>query len=163
MADLNNLDTQREQELNRALEALHFAFRAVVAEPDAILAKHGLSRVHHRILYFINRYQGLSVNHLLAILSVSKQSLNAPLQKLIQLGLVEATTDANDRRIKRLSLTQEGELLERQLSGNQRQRFSKAFAAVGPQGELAWHQVMHLLVDDSTPISIESENSYLLN
>jgi DNA-binding MarR family transcriptional regulator len=148
MADLNNPDNQREQELNKALEALHFAFRAVIAKPDAILAERGLSRVHHRILYFIGRHPGLSVNELLAMLGVSKQSLNVPLRQLTELGLIESKADPLDRRIKRLSLTQEGLCLEKKLSGDQRQRFAKAFEIVGREGEATWHQIMKLVAED---------------
>jgi DNA-binding MarR family transcriptional regulator len=151
MVDLNNLDNQREQELNEALEALHFAFRAVIAKPDALLAKRGLSRIHHRILYFIGRHPDLSVNELLAVLNVSKQSLNSPLRQLTKLGLIKAQTDSSDRRIKRLSLTQEGLCLEKELSGDQRQRFAKAFEVVGREGEATWHQIMKLLAEDIFP------------
>ncbi|HEY9623837.1 MAG TPA: MarR family transcriptional regulator [Crinalium sp.] len=151
MLDLNNLDTSREQELNRALEALHFAFRAVIAKPDALLAERGLSRVHHRILYFIGRHPGLSVNELLALLGVSKQSLNAPLRQLTKLALIEAKADPRDRRIKRLTLTDEGLGLEKELSGDQRQRFARAFEIVGREGEITWHQIMKLLAEDILP------------
>ncbi|HEY9660232.1 MAG TPA: MarR family transcriptional regulator [Allocoleopsis sp.] len=150
MPDLNPSDNHREQELNRALEALHFAFRAVVAKPDALLAEQGLSRVHHRILYFIGRHPGLSVNELLVLLGVSKQSLNAPLRQLTKLALIEAKADPGDRRIKRLTLTDEGLGLERELSGDQRQRFARAFEMVGQEGEITWHQIMKLLAEDSS-------------
>ncbi len=148
MPDLNHLPSKRETELNEALEALYFAFRAVVAKPDAILAEHGLSRVHHRILYFIGRQPGLSVNELLVTLGISKQSLNSPLRQLTELGLVESKMDTRDRRIRRLTLTPSGSDLERQLSGDQRQRFARVFEMVGREGETAWRQVMHLLAED---------------
>ncbi|MBE9016272.1 MarR family transcriptional regulator [Chroococcidiopsidales cyanobacterium LEGE 13417] len=151
MVDLNNSDNQRIQELNKALEALHFAFRAVVAKPDALLAERGLSRVHHRILYFVGRHPGLSVNELLAMLGVSKQSLNAPLRQLTKLGLIESQADPLDRRIKRLALTQAGLCLEEELSGDQRQRFARAFKIVGREGEATWHQIMKLLAEDIFP------------
>lgn len=150
MPDLNDLPCDREKELNAALEALHFAFRAVVAKPDAILAEQGFSRVHHRILYFIARQPGLSVNELLATLGVSKQSLNIPLRQLTQLGLVESKMDTTDRRIKRLILTASGLCLEHQLSDDQRQRFARVFEVVGLEGETAWRKVMLLLAEDTS-------------
>lgn len=155
MPDLNHLDPQREEELNKALEALYFAFRAVIAKPDAILSEQGLSRVHHRILYFVARHPNLSVNELLTLLRVSKQSLNVPLRQLTQLGLIEAEADKRDRRIKRLSLTKEGQFLEEELSGDQRQRFAKAFDSVGREGEATWHQIMNLLAEDICPAPID--------
>ncbi|HEY9852882.1 MAG TPA: MarR family transcriptional regulator [Leptolyngbyaceae cyanobacterium] len=149
MTDLNSPPSDREKELNEALEALHFAFRAVVAKPDAILAEHGLSRVHHRILYFIGRQPGLSVNELLATLGITKQSLNSPLRQLMELGLVESNLDTTDRRIKRLTLTPSGLSLENQLSDDQRQRFARVFEVVGREGETAWRKVMYLLAEDT--------------
>lgn len=140
----------RERELNEALEALHFAFRAVVAKPDAVLAEHGLSRVHHRILYFVGRNPGLSVNALLAILNVSKQSLNAPLRQLMDQGLIETAPDPADRRIKRLRLAKKGAKLENILSGDQRQRFMRAFREAGKESEVGWRKIMRLLAEDKT-------------
>ena len=142
MTDLLTLTPTREVELNRALEALFHAFNAVVARPDTLLAKQGLSRVHHRILYFVGHNPGLSVNDLLAILNVTKQSLNAPMRQLVELGYVLSETDARDRRVKRLSLTETGRELEDALSGDQRQRFARAFAEGGAQDEAAWRRVM---------------------
>lgn len=135
----------RTSELNQALESLHFAFRAVVARPDAMLAERGLSRVHHRILYFIANRDPLSVNDLLKVLGITKQSLNGPLRQLLELELVTAVPDPVDGRIKRLKLTKEGSKLEKALSGDQRRRFERVFAQVGPDAEMAWRKVMALL------------------
>ncbi len=135
----------REAELNAALEAIHFGFRALIARPDARLAELGYSRVHHRILYFIGRHPGCSVNELLHILGVSKQYLHRPLRRLIEDGYVKAATDPADRRIKRLRLTTRGRRLEADLSGEQRARFARVFAEAGPEAEAGWRKVMELL------------------
>lgn len=135
----------RTSELNQALESLHFAFRAVVARPDAMLAEWGLSRVHHRILYFVAHRDQPSVNDLLKVLGITKQSLNAPLRQLLQLKLVTTVADPVDGRIKRLKLTKAGNKLEKGLSGDQRRRFERVFSQVGPDAEMAWRKVMTLL------------------
>lgn len=143
----SSLSSERESELNGALEALHFAFRAVTARPDAILAELGLSRIHHRILYFVGRSPELSVGDLLAILAVSKQYLNRPLRQLQQLGYIDAVADPSDRRVKRLSLTAAGAELEARLTGDQRARFARVFAQAGAEAEADWRRVMALLAD----------------
>jgi len=135
----------REQELNEALEAMHFGFRAMVVKPDRRLAELGFSRIHHRILYFIGRNSLCSVSELLAILGVTKQYLNRPLKTLISEVYINQQTDNLDRRIKRLSLTDLGNRLERELSGDQRQRFAEIFNQVGPDAEKHWRQVMQKL------------------
>lgn len=136
---------RRERELNAALEAIYFGFRGVTARPDERLAALGLSRVHHRILYFVGRHPGSSVNDLLAVMSVTKQYLHRPLQRLIEAEYVRAGVDCADRRIKRLRLTRTGAALERALSGDQRRRLRKVFEEAGPAAEAGWRRVMMLL------------------
>lgn len=135
----------REQQLNEALEAMHFGFRAMVDKPDQRLAELGFSRIHHRILYFIGRNKDCSVSELLKILGVTKQYLNRPLKILLSGGFISQQPDKQDRRIKRLSLTVEGSRLELELSGDQRRRFEEIFEQVGMEAELHWREVMQKL------------------
>jgi len=137
----------RENELNLALEAMHFGFRAMVYKPDQRLAELGMSRIHHRLLYFIGRNPKCSINELLSILQVSKQYLNRPLKQLIEGGFVDHRSDPRDRRIKRLNLTEAGSNLEQQLTGEQRRRFAEIFDRVGPEAEQQWRRVMKLLAE----------------
>src|SRR5512145_94467 len=102
---------------------LFFAFHALTADPDRILSERGLSRVHHRILYFVARAPGLRVGELVATLSVTKQALNRPLRELLQRELVALSTPAHNRRPREVRLTPAGAQLERRLTGVQRQRF----------------------------------------
>ena len=139
---------KRELELNQALEVMHFGFRAMILQPDQVLSGLGLSRVHHRILYFIGRNSRCSVTELLSILKVTKQYINRPLKTLIEQGYVEQQSDARDRRVKRLQLTSAGFDLENQLSGAQRARFEKIFAEVGSEAETHWRQVMTRLANE---------------
>ena len=60
MLDLKNPAIQQD-----AMEAFFFGYQAFTSKPDEILARRGLSRVHHRILFFIAKYPGLSVKELL--------------------------------------------------------------------------------------------------
>ena len=134
-----------QHHLNGALEALHFAFRAVIAGPDADLARRGLSRVHHRILFFIAKTPDLRVNELRTTLGVTKQALHTPLRDLTERGLVAESADARDHRAKRLRLTARGRALEGRLSGAQRAMFARVFAKVGKRSERGWFDVMHAL------------------
>jgi DNA-binding MarR family transcriptional regulator len=134
--------TDRQQQLNQALEAMHFGFRAMTYQPDRRLAELGLSRVHHRVLYFIGRQPDCSVNELLDTMRVSKQYLHQPLKKIVGLGYGEQRRDSQDRRVRRLRLTARGRKLEFELSEVQRRRFAEIFEQVGPQAEKHWRQVM---------------------
>lgn len=144
MIDLNK---QRETELNQALEAMYFGFKAIIAKPDEQLKALDLSRVHHRVLYFIGRNQGGSVSELLVKLKASKQYINKPLRYLIEQGYVLASPDTADKRIKRLLLSEKGMGLEKKLSGGQREHFSQVFEEAGVDAEQGWRLVMTLLAE----------------
>ncbi len=135
----------RQNELNLALESMHFGFRAMVYKPDKRLAQLGLSRIHHRLLYFIGRNPGCSINALLQIMRITKQYLHRPLRRMIELGYIRQTTDARDRRIKRLELSASGNKLEYELTEAQRRRFAEIFKQTGPTAEKHWREVMKLL------------------
>ena len=141
------MDLSREDQLNGALELFHFAFRAFTAGPDRMLEAKGLQRVHHRILYFVGRNPGISVNGLLAILGVTKQALNAPLRQLLEMHQVEVAIHAGDRRVRELRLTPEGARLESALSGSQRKLLDKIFREANPAVEAAWRQVMGMVAE----------------
>lgn len=140
--------TQRRIELDEAWELMHFALRAVIAQPDKMLEKRGLSRVHHRILFFVARQPELAVNQLLQVLGVSKQALNQPLRQLYVQGLVAYTPAAHDKRQRRLALTDAGRTLEQRLTEPQRLLFDRALGSGGPRGEAAWRRVMRTMASE---------------
>ncbi len=106
------IDLNRQAELRESIELFFFAYRAFTAPPDRILAERGLGRVHHRILYFVGRQSGTTVTELLGTLGVTKQALNAPLRQLVEMGLIDATVDSSDKRLKRLSFSTAGASLD---------------------------------------------------
>ena len=136
------IDQTSDHTTRAALELFHRAYRAFTSRADRILEDRGLGRSHHRILYFVGRNPGVSVNNLFGILGVSKQALNAPLRQLIELELIGVAVAGHDRRVKELSLTVEGALLEARLTGIQLDQLAAAFAAAGPEATRGWHAVM---------------------
>jgi DNA-binding MarR family transcriptional regulator len=138
-------DAQRRAALDAAVELTHFAYRAMTARPDALLAARGLSRVHHRILHFVVRLPKPSVGDLRRTLGVSKQALSGPLRDLYAQKLITYARAADDARVKHLSLTPEGRKLEGRLAALQRAQFATVFEAEGPEAEAAWRAVMRRL------------------
>lgn len=136
------VDLKTEERLNAAIELLHFAYRAMIARADQLLARRGLGRLHHRILYFVARRPGTSVSALIRTLGVSKQAINAPLRQLVAQELVVQSPSAADRRIRQLDLTPAGRRLEARLSALQREQFAQTFHALGPEAEQAWRETM---------------------
>ena len=105
-----------DEQLRKGIEAMYFAYRGFTADPDRILGDHGFGRAHHRAIHFISRTPGTTVTNLLAILGVTKQSLNRVLRSLIKDRLVESRVGRRDRRERHLVLTAAGAALERELS-----------------------------------------------
>jgi DNA-binding MarR family transcriptional regulator len=139
------IDLKRTKELHQAIELMYFAYRAFTIEPDKLLAKRGLNRVHHRILYFVARNPGIAVNELLSILDVSKQALNQPMRQLLEMRLVDSARANYDGRVKLLSLTEKGIKLEQRLSETQIKMFSETFAKSNKDAEHAWIDIMRTM------------------
>ena len=144
-----NLLFLTDEQLRKGIEAMFFAYRGFTADPDRILENHEYGRAHHRALHFINRTHGTTVNNLLSILGVTKQSLNRVLRSLIEDGLVESRVGRTDRRERNLYLTPKGEALERALSEAQRERMRAAYRAAGPQAVAGFRQVLEAMMDDN--------------
>ncbi|WP_238367653.1 MarR family winged helix-turn-helix transcriptional regulator [Mesobacterium pallidum] len=136
-----------DDQVRQGIEAMYFAYRAFTADPDRILEDLSYGRAHHRALHFINGAPGTTVNNLLRILGVTKQSLNRVLRTLIEDGLVESRVGRADRRERHLFLTEEGETLERQLSDAQRARMRAAYRKAGPEAVAGFRSVLDAIMD----------------
>ncbi|SDE31653.1 MarR family winged helix-turn-helix transcriptional regulator [Ruegeria marina] len=136
-----------DEQLRQGIEAMFFAYRGFTADPDRILAELAYGRAHHRAIHFINRAPGTTVNNLLAILGVTKQSLNRVLRTLIADGLVESRVGTEDKRERHLYLTAEGAALESKLSDAQRVRMRSAYKEAGPEAVAGFRQVLEAMMD----------------
>lgn len=136
-----------DEQLRKGIEAMFFAYRGFTADPDRILEAKGYGRAHHRAVHFINRSPGTTVNNLLSILGVTKQSLNRVLRTLIEDGLVESKVGWRDKRERHLYLTEAGTALERELSDAQRERMRAAFRQAGPEAVIGFRTVLEAMMD----------------
>ena len=87
MSDIKSLITAPfagEDQVRQGIELLFFAYRDFTAEPDAILARYDFGRAHHRVIHFVGRHPRMTVGELLAILRITKQSLNRVLGQLVR-------------------------------------------------------------------------------
>jgi DNA-binding MarR family transcriptional regulator len=136
-----------DEQLRQGIEAMFFAYRGFTSDPDRILDDYAYGRAHHRALHFINRAPGTTVTNLLAILGVTKQSLNRVLRSLIADGLVEARVGQADRRERHLHLTAKGGALEAQLSDAQQARVRQAYRMAGPEAVSGFRRVLEAMMD----------------
>jgi DNA-binding MarR family transcriptional regulator len=143
----------RDDELDRAIELLFFGYRDFVAEADEALSGLGLGRAHHRALHFIARQPGLTVGRLIAILKITKQSLNRVLKDLAAAGFVTQTMGSADRRQRHLNVTESGLALQRRLAALQRARIARAFRDAGPEAVTGFRRVLASLIDEDARAS----------
>lgn len=136
-----------DEQLRRGIEAMFFAYRGFTADPDRILQNYEYGRAHHRAVHFISRTPGTTVNNLLNILGVTKQSLNRVLRSLIADGLVESRVGVQDKRERHLYLTETGAKLERELSEAQRNRMRAAYRNAGPEAVAGFRAVLEQMMD----------------
>jgi len=132
----------QDEELRQGIEMMFYAYRDFTAEPDVILTRFGFGRAHHRVIYFVGRYPGMTVSSLLGILQITKQSLNRVLGQLVREGFILQKTGVEDRRQRLLELTDKGRSLEMELTANQRERFARAYRDAGDDAVAGFRKVI---------------------
>src|SRR5713226_713866 len=136
----------REEAVRQGIELLFFAYRDFTAEPDAILARYGFGRAHHRVVHFVGRHPQMTVGELLLILRITKQSLNRVLGQLVRQGFIIQHRGVEDRRQRLLELTEKGRELEHRLSEPQRARVGAAYKHAGPQAVDGFRKVLLAII-----------------
>ena len=128
------------------MDLLMFAHKSHLAHADDALAERGLGRAHHRVLYVLSRKPGGTVQDLLDVLGIKKQSLGRIMKDLLERGMVEARTGERDRRTRLLYLTKKGSDLENQLFDDLHENMARAYAAAGEKSvEGYWLLMQHLM------------------
>jgi DNA-binding MarR family transcriptional regulator len=143
-----NLLFLREEEIRAAQDLLFFAYRDFTNAADVILEELGLGRAHHRALHYIGRNPAISVSDLLGILRITKQSLARVLTALVEQGYVAQVQGRADRRQRLLTLTPQGQALERRLFERQRERLAAAYGEAGSGAVDGFRRVMRGIMDE---------------
>jgi len=137
-----------EDAVRDGIELLFFAYRDFTAEPDAVLARYGFGRAHHRVIHFVARHPQMTVSELLGILRITKQSLSRVLSELVQRGFVHQRPGSHDRRQRLLELTAQGRALEREVSAPQRARVARAYHQAGASAVEGFRRVLLGIIAD---------------
>jgi DNA-binding MarR family transcriptional regulator len=135
-----------ERDTVALIELMFFAYRDFVSDPDEILGQFGFGRAHHRVLHFVGRDPGLTVQQLLDILQITKQSLGRVLKELIDKGYVFQKEGESDRRQRLLYLTEAGEELRQRLMGPQISRIRRAVAQSDSDAAALYRKVLYHMV-----------------
>lgn len=148
-AGLHRASLDKLHDLDAALELMYYGWRGMTLQADAYLAKQGLSRPHHRILYVVARRPDIAIGSLIEILGISKQALSRPLNLLLERKFVTSKRSPEQHRSKLLRLTAAGQKVEQTASGHERKVMREAFDRVGASGAAAWMAVMGAIADDT--------------
>ncbi|HJO97156.1 MAG TPA: MarR family transcriptional regulator [Rhodospirillales bacterium] len=148
----------REEELCQAMELLFYAYRDFTAEPDAILARYGFGRAHHRVIYFVGRNRDIAVSELLAILKITKQSLSRVLSHLMRDDFI-VQKRGKDRRRRLLSLTPKGTDLERLLTERQSERIARAYREAGAEAVAGFRTVLRGIINEEDRRRVDDADS----
>ncbi len=149
----------REEQMRLAQDLFFFAYRDLTASADSILEELDLGRAHHRALHFIGRRPGIAVSELLSVLGITKQSLARVLGELVSRGLVSQVQGPTDRRQRLLSLTADGQTLERRLFEQQRQKMVAAYREAGGVAVEGFRRVMRGVMDPETRRRLEAADA----
>jgi MarR family transcriptional regulator, transcriptional regulator for hemolysin len=104
---------------------------------DHKAAQFGMTRAKWAVLARLDRFEGLKQNELAEMLDLQPISLTRLLDSLCDNGLIERRADPNDRRAKRLFLTQAARPLLEQLSDLGEDLMETALAGLGPSERAA--------------------------
>ncbi|MEK5198973.1 helix-turn-helix domain-containing protein [Staphylococcus sp. FSL H8-0121] len=119
----------------------YFAYKTFVTTADDIIEQYGMSRQHHRFLFFINKLPGITIKELLQTLEISKQGSHATLRTLKEKGLIIEKTSDKDRRVKQLYSTNIGNALINELNYAQDHLLQTIQQKVGHN----WYDIMEEL------------------
>ncbi|MCO4347295.1 MarR family winged helix-turn-helix transcriptional regulator [Staphylococcus agnetis] len=120
------------------LMLFYYAYQTFTKTADDLIKEYGLSRQHHRFLFFINKLPGITTKKILENLEISKQGSHATLKLLKENGLIYDELDLTDRRLKCLYPTEKGKALIATLNQAQSELFKKIKEARGDN----WYDLM---------------------
>ncbi len=124
----------RDLAAQRTIELVYFAHIDQADWADHVLAKYGIGRPHHRVLYFSNKKPGISVRELMALLRITNQALARTTNQLVALGFLEQRYSLLDRRIRQNFVTNKGGALLAKLTRHQVDRVAAALESLDEQG-----------------------------
>ena len=84
------------------------AARSLARRFDEVLRPHGLNNGQFSLLMALNRPQAPTMGAVAEVLAMDRTTLTAALKPLERRGLVSLAPDLNDRRSRRISLTDAG-------------------------------------------------------
>ena len=134
-----------KRQIERYTALLFFGLMNVTKKSDALLARRGLWRNHHRVLDTLSRGVARSLSDLAERNGTSKQALHKSIQGLLRAGLVQVEVDPLHRRAKSVKLTPAGRRFEALLDDCQHTVFREVTDIYGKEKMEIWAEVMEAI------------------
>lgn len=134
-----------KDDIERYTALLFFGLMNVTKKSDALLARRGLWRNHHRVLDTLSRGVARSLSDLAERNGTSKQALHKSIQGLLRAGLVQVEVDPLHRRAKSVKLTPAGRRFEALLDDCQHTVFREVTDIYGKEKMEIWAEVMEAI------------------
>jgi len=160
MADLNKLISPfflSEKEIKKIIELFFFSYRDFTSGPDKILEKLNFGRAHHRVIYFIGKKNNITIKELLEVLQITKQSLSRVLNQLVKEEFV-IVSPGIDKRTKKLSLTEKGQTLEKELSTIQINKIKNVISNFSEDNINGFKMILYEMIDNYNKKKFEQIN-----
>ncbi len=161
MTDLNKLLNPlflKDIEIKKIIELLFFSYRDFTAGPDAILEKINFGRAHHRVIYFVGKQKNITIKELLLILQITKQSLSRVLNQLVKEKYIVVSV-GEDKRTKKLTLTQKGQDLEDQLTMIQTKRIKKIINKFSEKDINGFKKILYAMIEQKNKTKFDEINN----
>jgi len=152
MADLKNLLTPlflNEKEIRKIIELIFFSYRDFTSGADKVLEKIKFGRAHHRVIYFVGKRNNLTIKELLSILQITKQSLSRVLNQLVNEKYITLSI-GEDKRTKKLCLTQKGLDLEAKLSKIQIDKIKSIINDAKESDINGFKKILYSMIDEKS-------------
>tara|TARA_B100000963_G_C22092884_1_gene437289 strand:+ start:14 stop:496 length:483 start_codon:yes stop_codon:yes gene_type:complete len=160
MADLNKLLTPlylNEREIRKIIELMFFSYRDFTSGPDKVLEKINFGRAHHRVIYFVGKSKNLTIKELLTILQITKQSLSRVLNQLVKEKYIILSI-GEDKRTKKLTLSNKGEQLEKKLSEIQINKIYHVIKDFNEQDINGFKKVLYKMIEKNNQKKFDDIN-----
>ena len=160
MTDLNKLLTPlflSEKDIRKIIELIFFSYREFTLGPDEILNKINYGRAHHRVIYFVGKQKNITIKDLLGILKITKQSLSRVLNQLVKEKYILVSI-GEDKRTKKLCLTQKGLDLEAKLSKIQIDKIKSIINDAKEADINGFKKILYSMIDEKSKIIFNKLN-----
>lgn len=140
----------REQQIRLAQEMISLVWRDTERALSALQEELEVGPAQCRAIQMLAMHPHMTVGALQAALGVTKQSLARTLGELLERGFVRSVAGRQDRRQRRLLLTEAGEAIEARLFSVQRERLVAAYREAGGDAVQGFRQVLRGLLSEES-------------